>query len=300
MKAGSQVAKRRILLHYHIFKNAGTTISFILKRNFKRRVAFLDSKNFNAILETRTLLDFLEKHRRTKAVSSHQLRPPMPQDERFLFREILFLRDPLARLSSTYDFYRRSAISADPLTIEAKKRTTSDFMRLLIENYPYYVNNVQVNFLAALNRREGETELQTAFRVACDVHVLGVTELFDLGAVTAQYLLEDDFGPMDFAYVAKNVSSMKPRDLDLHLSQFREACGEQIYAQLMQRNALDTELLKLSREEVQRRFELIPFHNERLRQFQSWRSVLTPDAIRGVLASNHPHKFIQYANFGIR
>jgi hypothetical protein len=299
IKPETRVRKRCILLHYHIFKNAGTTVSFILERNFGRRVAFLDSGNFNAVLDNHTLIDFLQKHPRVTAVSSHQLRPPKPKDERFLFRDILFLRNPLARLSSTYDFYRRTDITQDPLTSEAKRRNTADFMRLLIEDYPQYVNNVQVNYLVAQNRQNGESDLQTAFRVACDATVLGVTELFDIGAVMAEYSLSGFFERLNFGYVAQNVSSMKPRQLDVHLGQFRDACGDLIYEDLLQCNALDLELLSLAGKEVYRRFQLIPDHEERLNHFLLWRSILHPSSMRGVLASNHPHDFIRYANLGL-
>jgi hypothetical protein len=299
MKPKNRAGKRYILLHYHIFKNAGTTVSFVLRRNFGRRVAFLDSEDFNAIVDNGTLIDFLQKRPSIRAVSSHQLRPPKPHHEHFCFRDILFLRDPLARLSSSYDFYRRTKVTEDPLTTEAKRRTVADFMELLIESYPYYVNNVQVNFLAALNRRHEETELQAAVRIASDATVLGVTELFDLGAVTAEYVLSSDFHRLNFGYIAQNVSSVKPRDLDIHLTQFREACGRRIYEQLVERSALDLELLKLARKEVYRRFESIPGHEDRLQNFHVWRSALHSSSMRAVLASNHPHEFIHYANVGI-
>jgi hypothetical protein len=287
------------LLHYHIFKNAGTTVSFILKRNFGNRVVFLDSGDFNGVLGNDKLLEFLLAHPKVRAVSSHQLRPPKPEHELFLFQDILFLRNPLARLSSTYDFYRRTDVTKDPLTREAKVRNTADFMRLLIDNYPHYVNNVQVNYLAGSNRRSGESELQTAYRIACNATVLGLTEMFDIGAVMAEYSLSQHFERLNFGYVAQNVSSMKPRELDIHLVHFRDACGEKVYEQLLQCNALDLELLQLARNEVYRRFRLIPGHEERLKHFLTWRGILHPSSVRGVLASNHPHDFIDYANVGI-
>ncbi len=294
-----QSQKRHLLLHYHIFKNAGSTVTFILKRNFGRQLAFLDAQHFNAQLDNDALVAFLAKHRRVRAVSSHQLCPPKPQHEQFVFHDILFLRHPLARLSSTYDFYRRTDIGADLLTREAKRRNTAEFMQLLLQDYPQHVNNAQVNWLAARNRRPTETPLQAALRVAFDATVLGLTELFDLGAVMAEYGLQPFFGNVNFGYVAQNVSSMGPRDLEIHLSQFEDACGPRIYEQLLKCNELDMELVKLVGEEMHRRFELIPDHQERLNHFLVWRSILHPSSIRGVLASNHPHNFVGYANSGI-
>jgi Sulfotransferase family len=296
IKRDSSAGPRHVILHYHIFKNAGSTIYSILERNFGRRLASLESGHFNATVANEGLLAFLEKHPRLQAVSSHHLLPPRPVHQDFVFHDILFLRNPLARLSSMYSFYRRTDATDDPLIAQAKRRTTADFMQLLIQQYPRYVNNAQVNFLSARNRMGHESPLETAFRVACEATVLGVTELFDLSAVLADRSLASRFEGINFGYVAQNVSSMAPRELDVHLSQFREACGDDTYDQLVQSNSLDLTLLKLATEEIYRRFDAIPDHDERLQHFLQWRSILHPSAVRGVLASNHPHDFVRYAN----
>ncbi len=122
--------------------------------------------------------------------------------------------------------------------------------------------------------------------------------MFDVGAVLAEEALSPFFKRLDFGYVAQNVRSAEPRRLELHLDEFRDACGDQLYEQLLKCNRLDIELLELAQGEVVRRFEQIPDHEERLRRFVFWRGTLHPSAIRGVLASNHPHNFAHYANVG--
>lgn len=296
-KHGEQ-QKRHIVLHYHIFKNAGTTIYSVLQRNFGYRLKALDSGDFNGRLNNDVLLEFLREHPRVRAISSHHLVPPKPKDESLVFHDILFLRHPLARLSSMYAFYRRTGVTDDPLTREAKKRQTGDFMRLLLDCYPHYVNNPQVEYLAAWSRTARENSLQTAFRIAAQATVLGVAEMFDMAAVLAEEALSPFFKHINFGYVAQNVSSAEPRQLDGHLAEFRDACGDQIYEQLLEANRLDIELLELARRESCRRFEQIPNHEERLRQFLAWRGILHPSAVRGVLASNHPHNFADFANAG--
>jgi hypothetical protein len=202
-----------------------------------------------------------------------------------------------------YDFYRRSRVTEDPFTSEAKRKTAAEFMRLLIEKYPHQVNNAQVNFLSALGQNSEEPSLEIAFNIASQASVLGVTELFDIGAVLAEQSLAPFFGKINFGYVARNVSSMAPRELGVHLRQFRDACGEETYEKLLKSNALDLALLELTAGVVHRRFEAIPDHEERLKRFMIWRSIimafgLHPSAVRGALASNHPDDFVRYANWG--
>jgi hypothetical protein len=298
MKDDSRTGPRHIILHYHIFKNAGSTIYHILERNFGKRVAQVDSAHFNEVLDNDVLLAFLKKHRRVRAVSSHHLLPPKPAHPDFVLHDILFLRDPLARLSSMYDFNRRTDTPHGPLSTEAKRRTIGDFMRLLMDAYPHYVNNAQTNFLAARNANVQETALETAFRVARQSDVLGIAELFDLSAVLAEHSLAPFFRGINFGYIAQNVSFRAPRKLEAHLVHFREACGDHTYEQLLQSNSLDLALLELATEEIYRRFDAMPGHEEHLRHFLQWRSTLHPSAVRGVLASNHPNDFIRHANSG--
>jgi hypothetical protein len=299
MKRNSREGPRHVILHYHILKNAGSTIYSILERNFGNRLAPLESGHFNSTVPNEVLLDFMKRHPKIQAVSSHRLLPPKPAHEDFVFHDILFLRNPLARLSSMYDFYRRTDTADDPLIAEAKSRTTADFMRLLIDEYPHHINNAQVNLLSARNQVGHEPVIETAFRVAGQASVLGVTELFDLSAVLAEYSLAPYFSEINFGYVAQNLSLTAPRALEAHMAEFQDACGDKIYEQLLQSNSLDLALLKLSTDEMYRRFHLIPDHDERLTQFLFWRSILHPSAVRGVLASNHPHHFVPYANLGI-
>lgn len=297
---GRKPERRNIILHYHIFKNAGTTIQFILKSNFGRHVASLDSSQPDGTVSNDILLDFLERHRKIIAVTSHNLTPPGPEHENFTFHDIVFLRHPLARLSSMYDFYRRVDTAEDRLAKEAKRLTTADFMKFLIDKHLHQVSDIQVRYLSARCETIGESPLQTAFRIARQFSVLGVTENFDIAAVCAEHTLRPVFRDLSFAYIARNTSSSEPRQLDVHLAQFREACGDEVYQQLENLNKQDVELLRLANEEVGRRFQMLPDHENRLRNFVIWRNAFNPQAMASVIASNHPNEFVHYASLGTR
>ena len=65
-----------MILHYHILKNAGSTIYSILERNFGNRLASLESGHFNSTVTNEVVLDFMKRHPKIQAVSSHRLLPP--------------------------------------------------------------------------------------------------------------------------------------------------------------------------------------------------------------------------------
>lgn len=72
--------KRPLLLHYHIFKNAGTTFDWILERNFRQdALKFDDITKPRPTLSTEQMLQFLAIHYNAKSISSHQLRFPFPR-----------------------------------------------------------------------------------------------------------------------------------------------------------------------------------------------------------------------------
>jgi hypothetical protein len=83
--------------------------------------AHLHRRRHDSTVTKTDLFDFLLAHPEIRAVSSHHLRFPKPESDEFFFVDAIFLRHPLDRLRSMYDFYRRMAEdNGDPLTEHAK------------------------------------------------------------------------------------------------------------------------------------------------------------------------------------
>lgn len=289
--------QRHVLLHYHIFKNAGTTIDSILRANLDSGFTNYEGNDHNSSISNEELLRFLAANPKIKALSSHHLRPPRPEDARFVFHDIVFLRNPLARLSSSYEFYRRAETSADPLTVVAKERNIRDFFNILLDSYPSHACNAQVNFLAnAGHQIPIRADLLRACERALAASFLGVVELFDESIVWAEYTLRLNFGALDFSYVAQNVTTGQTRSLDKQLAKLSQECGEDTYTRLQEANQLDLELLKIADEDVLRRLRCVPRHERRIESLRAKCVTRLQDAAKIVLASNHPHSFEFYAN----
>ena len=89
--------KKPICLHFHIFKNAGTTIDWILKKNFGKQFVALDHKKPGEILSWKEVLSHIDGQKDVKAFSSHQIRFPLPQSDRYNFLPMIFIREPIDR-----------------------------------------------------------------------------------------------------------------------------------------------------------------------------------------------------------
>jgi hypothetical protein len=98
---------RPIILHYHLFKNAGTTIEYILDCNFQEGHRRIENDVLRYALPNSKIIDLVKSDSTIKAVSSHQARPPLPQSEGITFLPIIFLRHPLDRIESIYLFEKK-------------------------------------------------------------------------------------------------------------------------------------------------------------------------------------------------
>jgi hypothetical protein len=261
--APDKAATRCILLHYHFFKNAGTTIEEILARSFGH-FARLDNADPDRPISNAELLEFLERNPRIEAVSSHHIHYPMPEAKGFLFFDICVLRDPLERLRSIYDFFREKPFPGYSLSDLANRTRSGEFLAELVERAPFHVNDVQVNLAAngEWDHPPGEEDLERATRRMRTASFLGVVDRFAESLVAAEYALRPVFPTLDCAQPAANVSP-RPRP-PLH-----EICDTAVYRKLQELNRLDTELLERARAETMQRFEATPDAKRRLRLLET-------------------------------
>ncbi len=260
---------RHILLHYHIFKNAGSTLDSVLQRNFGPALAFLHTDDPNSVLTTSDVMNFLQGHASVRALSSHHLRPPAPANDAFVFLGMLPLRNPIDRLGSMYAYYRVLP-GGDVLAAIAKQSGLRGFLDTLVNEYPQVSNNPQVAFLAnsgRYTRPPDERDLEKAVEMLRREAVVITTDLFDRALVAAEYYLRPSFGPLDLTYTAQNVSPGRHKDLEMRLREIENACGPRLFETLMEFNRLDLELLDAAAMEIDRRFRLIPNSGQMLEGF---------------------------------
>jgi hypothetical protein len=262
LSAPDNGATRCVLLHYHFFKNAGTTIEEILAQSFGH-FARLDNADPDRPISNAELLEFLERDPRIEAVSSHHIHYPMPRAKGFLFFDICVLRDPLERVRSMYDYFREKSFPGYSLSDLANRTGPGEFLAELVERAPFHVNDVQVNLLAngEWDHPPQEDDLERATRRMRTASFLGVVDRFAESLVAAEYALRPVFPTLDCAQPAANVSP-RPRP------PLEEICDPSIYRKLRELNRLDTELLERARAEAMRRFEATPDAEERLRRLE--------------------------------
>jgi hypothetical protein len=275
-----------VLLHYHILKNAGTTVENILDHNFGPGFAKLDSPDPNAQVGNAALLSFLDRNPHIRAISSHQTCYPRPEAPDRMFFDLCFLRDPIERIRSLYDDFRRRPPAGDPVIDLARQSGPGEFVAQLLARHPHFVNNPQVLLLAnrgVYDHPPGKADLHRAIDTMLKMSFVGVVDAFNESWVAGQYFLSPVFPILDCAAVPANVSSSGSGDSAPKADRFRAACGKRLYAQLRGLSALDYELVGRARSEVRRRFNLTPDHATRLRTLE--------DRIMSLTGTARPSRF---------
>jgi hypothetical protein len=251
---------RLVILHYHIFKNAGSTIEDILDHSFGERFAKLETPADAGLISGPELLRFFDARPNLRALSSHQIRHPLPQAPGYLFFDICFLRDPIDRIRSIYTYFRQKPNPSDPMSALANRASLGDFVAGMIRDFPLFVKNVQVNLLACTGDSDEPEprDLELAIERMLATSFLGVVDCFDQSVAAGMHALRCAFPELDCDRPAVNVSDGLRGTVASRIEKLRQACAPDVFEELLRLNALDRQLVDRARAEVLRRFELIP------------------------------------------
>jgi hypothetical protein len=258
--------RKFILIHYHLFKNGGTTIEWALKKNFGNAFQAIHAEGETGVVDNKALLHFLRENPHVTAITSHQLRLPAPKHERFRFLEICFVRHPLDRLQSMYHYYRRVEDSTNTNVAMARKLRLREFLVWLRENQPFNVINAQTCFLGNSGRYffpPSPQHLQHAIACLQELAVVGSVDRFDDSMIVAEHFLQPVFPKLELSYVVQNTRSGRPDTLAERLEKMREECGDEFFAELGRLNELDLQLVESAEAELNRRLRFVPSLDQR-------------------------------------
>jgi hypothetical protein len=263
---------RYILIHYHIFKNAGSTVEWILEKLFGNSFRTIEPAFGGDGVVKSELVRFVQENREVAALSSHHFGLPAPRHERLKFVEICFLRHPLDRLQSMYHYYRRLENSTDITVKKALELSLPDYLRWLRANQPYNLINLQTCILGNRGRYffpPSPHHLDRAVACMRELAVLGMVKRFDDSMIVAEHFMRPYFGDLDLSYIWQNTRPHGPSTLAERLDEMRLKCGDELYAEIEKWNQLDLQLFAAAEEEFERRLQFVPDIKQRRREFQS-------------------------------
>jgi len=232
-------AMRNVILHYHLFKNAGTSIDAILKDNFPNQWL---TTEFVGIYNHLQVGKWISSNPGFCAFSSHSAQFPLPQLENTKIFPIVFLRHPLDRIYSSYVFGKKQSAAVYHAQL-AKKVSFAEYVRILLDDPRRRVcRNMQTAHFARLIPEEADSELDRALEAVKRLQFVGVVEKFDVSVAKMATLLRLEFPNFRASLVKANVSTDPDTPLQQKLDRLRDVIGNELYGELLAANSNDIHL----------------------------------------------------------
>lgn len=180
---------RTVLLHYHIYKNSGTSFEQVLDFSFGAQHERFDGPYPFFTIDQDQIDLIIRRRVDAVAFSSHQALLPQPSSLDYRVIAATFLRHPILRLGSLYRYKRGS----NDGTVTAQLASSHDFAGWIEASFPIrteltQMSNPQTRYFAGVYGRQAQVQvapgllsydLVTARRNLVNVELLGRTEHFD-------------------------------------------------------------------------------------------------------------------------
>lgn len=235
---------RKIIVHFHIFKNAGSTVDYILRRNFHDRLFGLESPVQTSSLPVEKGLEFIRNHPQLQALTSHQLAYPLPAVANLAIYPIFFLRHPIDRIGSIYR-YERLTKNPSAYADKAKELSFREYLLWLLPSGAGVMNNYQMRRLSRSLPGEkaiiGPARFELALQRLSESRYFGLVDRFDDSIRSLREYLQDDFPGLDYSYKIQLKTSEIESSAE-RIARIKAEIGDDVYAKLLEINQLDLAL----------------------------------------------------------
>lgn len=233
-----------LLIHYHIFKNAGTSFEWALEQALGAGLKHYDTPTPGGFVSADDLVRFIAAYPDTRAIASHQAAPPPPRvPGRHILSSIL-IRDPLARIRSIYAFERKQ-VSESPGAIKAKELDFKGYVEWRLAATPRAICNYQVHFCCRDRAKSGRlpadrSDLTKAISHLDRIDIVGTVERYEEWLRLAESILSANFDPMALTSVRHNQTAAAPGRSEAAIHERLVAdLGSALADQLVEENELD-------------------------------------------------------------
>jgi hypothetical protein len=259
---------RKMLIHFHMFKNGGSTLDWILKKNFGSLFFEFHGPVATSTQRVSDCLTFLHDHPHAKALSSHHLRFPIDTTREDIL-PLLILRHPVDRVISVFEHERRQpGIKRS----DAKFASLSNWLRSTIANEPYSVCDTQTVFVAdggTYYEPPNSIALVRAMETLNCLPFCGVVNLYAESMVVLEDIVRQWNPGFDAAYFPQNVSIGRHVLLTHRLEAIEKELDQELFDYLWLNNAYDIELFKAATSKLFARLHAIDDWETKLNDLKS-------------------------------
>jgi len=248
---GRKAERRPVLVHAHMFKNAGTTFDWSLQRSFSE--AFLDHRDDDSMRKGAKFLGpFLRQEKELKAISSHWITFPVPELDDIDIRLALLFRDPIERIRSVYNFERRQEPAETPGAKMAKELEFVEYVKWRLQSAPGpAIKNFHTRYCSGDYFGENlEAMYEASVATIRSTPLVGLVHRYEESMVLFEHHLQQTFPDLDLSWQRKNTTEGNLPSLTERRQRVEREL-ESIMDLVLESNRFDIQLY----EEVEKQFE---------------------------------------------
>ena len=239
------MADRNVIIHYHLFKNAGSSVDTILQHNFGDAWAEIEGPDRKKL--TRNMMkNYIMKNPDKKAISSHTAIISLPKIEGVNIIPIFFYRHPIDRIRSAYDFERVQEEDTPGARVAKEGNFNHYLAWRLASPAMSQISNFHMmrlkDFRGLVKNTQPELFRPRALQALKALPFVGLVERFDESMKEFEKLIHPAFPEFEVISATSNTLSDPTAAIDAKLKAFEQEIGRHTYHNLLQLNSADLEL----------------------------------------------------------
>ena len=222
---------RHVILHYHLFKNAGTSLDRAFQDNFSSE--WVNADTGNKKIPTDSLVAFIRQHPHGRVFSAHNMTLPPPVIDGVAIFPVTLARHPIDRVLSIYRFERQQQ-SNTPGARHAKELDFAGYVRWRLGRDRLLTHFLINHFSAAPPGQVGT--LSAAIAQCHQMPFIGIVEKYNLSLDVLARLLRPAFPHIRLPSYRLNANAERANMLTERLAQTKAELGDELFEELLDRN----------------------------------------------------------------
>lgn len=228
---------RRVILHYHLFKNAGTSLDATFKENFEPGEWVTKEFSPHPELNREQVVEWIKANETAKCFSSHTAILQDFKLKETIIIPVIFIRHPIDRIASVYHFEKNQKSDSFGATL-AKNTTMAGYIETrLAVPHDRQCRNFHTDRFAPMSAEFDGSELDRALMSADKLPFVGIVEQFATSLLRLEKVLVDiGFKGVKLDAMKKNVSRETNKSLDEKISEIEKQVGRVVFEKLIKEN----------------------------------------------------------------
>jgi hypothetical protein len=229
---------RKVILHYHLFKNAGTSVDAMLKKNFGVACVTREFHGGHAHV-LQQVAEWIRTNPDAVAFSSHTALLPPPKGPVLESYPVIFVRHPIDRMASAYAFERRQGGDGFGAVL-ARNTTLAGYIEVRLSmKHDGQCRDFHCYRLGQMFPADTGSQAERALRAVKALPFVGLVEAYDQSIQRMTDWLKPHFPQITPVVMAHNTSRDHEAPLAARLDEVRAEIGDALYRRLEEINAAD-------------------------------------------------------------